>query len=306
MSFVSRGHESDRVPTVVISTVGNGAGAIAEPVHEHHVEDGGEEQAEDGDADHAGEDGDAHGLAHFGAGTGRDDEGIYTGDEGDAGHQDRAEPEATGFEGGFGGRFAFVLLGLGELDDEDGVLARETDEHDEADLGEDVVVTSLDEDAEHGAEQAHGNDEDDGQRKGEAFVLGSEDEEGEQDAQGKHIDGGVAGDALLVGQFSPFEIHAGRHDLAENLLDGVFGLAGTEARAGIAAEFSRGITVVADDAVGSGDLTDPDQGAERNHLAGGIADLEPGDVGGFVAEGGIGLGDDLIGASEPVEVIDVK
>ena len=51
------------------------------------VEDRGQEDAEAGHADHAGKNGHAHGMAHFGAGAGGKDQRHGAGDEGDGSHQ---------------------------------------------------------------------------------------------------------------------------------------------------------------------------------------------------------------------------
>ncbi len=65
-----------------------------------------------------------------------------THDERDRRHQDRPQPQAAGFQHGRDAVHALLLLVLGELDDEDGVLTRQAHQHDEADLGEDVVVAA--------------------------------------------------------------------------------------------------------------------------------------------------------------------
>ena len=68
--------------------------------------------------------------------SGRDAE-----DEGEGGHQDRPQPGAAGLRGGLVPLEAVLQLALaGELDDQDGVLGRQADQHDQADLGQDVVV----------------------------------------------------------------------------------------------------------------------------------------------------------------------
>ena len=60
-------------------------------------------------------------------------------DEGERGHQDGPEAELRGFDGGVDDdRPCFAKL-LGELDDQDGVLGGQADEHDETDLAVDVV-----------------------------------------------------------------------------------------------------------------------------------------------------------------------
>jgi hypothetical protein len=60
---------------------------------------------------------------------------------------------------------------LGELDDQDRILRRKTNQHDEAALGEDVVVLPAQQHASDRGNEAHGHDEDHRQRQGQALVL---------------------------------------------------------------------------------------------------------------------------------------
>ena len=64
-------------------------------------------------------------------------------DESERGHQDRTQPELGAVQRRLFDGFALLALELGELDDEDGVLGREPDQHDQPDLGVDVVVERL-------------------------------------------------------------------------------------------------------------------------------------------------------------------
>src|SRR5215218_6752815 len=110
---------------------GNGGGLrlTDTELFENDVEDRRQEDAEDRQPDHAGEYGDTHGVTHFGAGTRRGDQRENARDEGDRGHEDRAEPETRRLEGGFNDALAFFPQLDGELHDQDRVLGRETDEH---------------------------------------------------------------------------------------------------------------------------------------------------------------------------------
>ena len=66
------------------------------------------------------------------------DERDQAGDEGEARHQDGAEAGAGAVDRGVDDSHAGLAPRLGELDDQDRVLRRERDQHDEADLGVDV------------------------------------------------------------------------------------------------------------------------------------------------------------------------
>ncbi len=67
------------------------------------------------------------------------------------GHQDRAQAQLCAFERGFDETESLLVFHLRELDDEDGVLRGETDEHDEADLRVDVVFVVPDHQCGEGA-----------------------------------------------------------------------------------------------------------------------------------------------------------
>ncbi len=87
---------------------------------------------------------------------------------------------------------------LGELDNEDRVLASEADKHNEADLGEDVVIAAFKPDARDGEEQAHGYDENDGQRQTEALVQRGKHQEDEQYTERINIHRRIAGKNALI------------------------------------------------------------------------------------------------------------
>ena len=83
------------------------------------------------------------------------------------------------------GLAAFLGL-LGELDDQDGVLGGQADQHDKADLRQDVVVQAAQIDAEDRGEQAHRHDQDDRERQRERFVLRRQHQEDEHHGEHEH------------------------------------------------------------------------------------------------------------------------
>ena len=68
---------------------------------QQHVEHRREEQAEQRHTQHPREHGHAHGMAHFRTGAGRYHQGHDAHDESDRRHQDRAQTQAAGLDGGF-------------------------------------------------------------------------------------------------------------------------------------------------------------------------------------------------------------
>mgnify|MGYP007026932923 CR=1 FL=1 len=272
---------------------------------ENDVEDGGEEQAEDRNADHAEEDGSSKGLAHLGSGSGGEHEREHAEDEGEAGHQNRAQTQSAGLHSGFDAVHAFILKLLGELDDEDGVFGCEADKHDEADLREDVVVEPAQPHAADGGKQAHGHDQNDGDGHAPAFILRGEHKEDKDDAKRENVHERVTRENLLVGEIGPLDGESGGQVIFGEALDLFDHLAGADAGKRVAIDVGRVVKIVALHAVGSSRLDDFDQGSERHHVAVLIADLDAGDVGGVFAELVIGLRGDLIGAAEQIEVVHI-
>src|SRR6202030_995137 len=90
---------------------------------------------------HSEEDRGAQGLAHFRAGAFAEHQRKNTEDESKRSHQDRTETQTSSFDRRGEAIFFIAILDLlGELDNEDGVLTGESDQHDKADLGKDVVL----------------------------------------------------------------------------------------------------------------------------------------------------------------------
>ena len=114
--------------------VRRGAGeALADVERGRDDEDGDERRRE-----HAAEHRRAEDLPRGGAGAGREDQRHHAEDERERGHEDRPQAQARAGERRVEQRRPALVLGLRELDDEDGVLGGEADDHHEADLREHV------------------------------------------------------------------------------------------------------------------------------------------------------------------------
>src|SRR4029077_7525762 len=135
-------------------------------------------------------------------------------DERERRHQDWTQSKTARFDRGSEPIFFVAILNFfGEFDNQDGVLASESDQHNEADLGEDVVLHRAQPDAVDRAEQTHRDDENDGERQRPAFVQSGKQEEDEQHAERENVNRAIAGELLLERDLGPFRGEAGRQNL---------------------------------------------------------------------------------------------
>ncbi len=271
-----------------------------------YVEHRREEQAEQRHPEHPGEYRDAHRLAHFRSGAAGHDQRHHAGDERQRGHQDRPQAQAASLDHRLQRTGALGLQRAGELDDQDRVLRRQAYQHHQPDLDEHVVVAAHQPHPGDRAEQAHRHDQQDRQRQQPAVVLRGEDQVGQQHAQREDEQRAVAGQLLLVGQVGPFEGHALGQHFAGQALHQRHRLSRTDAGKRAAADIRRRIAVVVDHPVGTGAGRHGDERGQRQHRPGGIAYLQAPDGFGLHAVRRIGLGSDLVGATEAVEVVDVQ
>ncbi len=122
--------------------------AVSGKAPDQHVEDGSQQQPEERHTEHSGEHGDAQRMTNLGSRTTRHHQGHDAHDEGKRGHEDRAQAQTRGLQHGRHGIEPAVLLQMfRELHDEDRVLTRQTHEHDESHLREDIVVSVGEQDA---------------------------------------------------------------------------------------------------------------------------------------------------------------
>ena len=98
---------------------------------------------------------------------------------------------------------AAVLELLGKLHDQNGVFCRKTDQHDETNLGENVVVLTTQNDANDRRDETHRHDHDHRQWQGQAFKLRREHQKYEDHCQHEGEGGGTAGADLLVSERCP-------------------------------------------------------------------------------------------------------
>src|SRR5512143_350122 len=99
---------------------------------------GDQEYSDARSGEHASDHSEAHNVPRQGASTRRRGERYASQNEREGGHQDRSQPEFGAFQGRVLGALTLVVLDLRELDDQNGVLGGQADQHDEPDLRVDV------------------------------------------------------------------------------------------------------------------------------------------------------------------------
>ena len=201
-------------------------------------------------------------------------------------------------------RHALGFVLPGELDDEDRILCRKCDQHNQPDLGEDVIVHAAHVHAGHRRKQAHRHDQDDRQRQDQAFELRRQHEEDEQHRHAEDQPGRAARCLLLIGDAGPFAGIAGRQSFSGELLHAFERLAGRIAGRGIAIDFDGREAIVARHAIRPRAVMEGCYGADRNHRAGVRARAQVRNIRLGRAIGRVRLRRHTIGAPEQVEVVD--
>ena len=100
------------------------------------------EDREECGCEHAADDGRAKDLAAYGTGAGSKGKRHGAENESEGRHKDRAKAQFGTGKGGLQKRLAFFVFVSRKLDDENGIFRGEADEHDEADLGVEIILHS--------------------------------------------------------------------------------------------------------------------------------------------------------------------
>src|SRR5690606_12599874 len=204
-------------------------GLAFEQSHHQHVEQWHEEHHQYGRGDHAPDDAGGNRVLTALAGAGGQCHRQYAEGEGQGGHQDGAQTQARGFDGGLHQAAALVLIQvLGELDDQDGVLGGKPDRGHQADLEVDVGGQAAEQGGGYGSDDPQRHHHDDGDRNRPALVQGGETEEHDDDGQGIQQRRLIAGLDLLIGQAGIGQTDA-RRQFLHDFINGHHGVAGTVA-----------------------------------------------------------------------------
>src|SRR5882757_6666568 len=196
-----------------------------------------------------------------------------------------------------------ILDLFSEFDDQDRVLTSEPDEHNEADLREDVVLHRAEPNTVDRAEQTHRDDKNDRERQRPTFVKRREQQENEQNAKRENVNRAVARKFLLERYLRPLGREAGRQDLFSETFNGGKRLAAARAWCRLPAQVGRGKHVVARDLVGAAYLLHGRNRPERNNSAGIISRLQQANVARTQTELGVSLSCNTISAAKEREIV---
>ena len=250
---------------------------VAQPFDEH------EQHRDDEDRNgrrrqHAGDDGGPQDPPRNRAGARGDPERQETEDERERSHEHRPEAKPCSLQGGVHERSALFQLSLGELDDEDRVLRRKTDEHDEPDLAVHVQVVLSQKQSSESAEHGDWKRKQHAERQRPALVQSGENEEHEHQREHEGLRAGASRLLLLEREVRPLEAHLARQDLVGHLFERSLHLIRAVAGCGSSDQMGTAEQVEAIRELGTVDALGGNEGGERDHLAVGVADVVAGDV----------------------------
>src|SRR5262249_17667535 len=234
----------------------------------HHIE--ARRDDEDGD-DCGGQHADDHDRAEDApprrARTRRDPQGYAAPNEREGGHQDWAQPHAGALKRRIYEAPSFLQLDLGELNDQDRVLRRQTDEHDQTDLGVHVQIVAPQYEAAEGAEDRHRYCQQHRERQRPTLVERRQDQEDEYQRQGKRRPRRPRSLPLLVREIAPVVAHLGRKDFLRHLLERRHGLTGTVTWRGAPDDLGGAVEIESVGVFRAADGARGEQRRERNHGA---------------------------------------
>ena len=242
-----------------------------------HVErDRDDEDRDDGGGEHAADHGRAEDVSRVGAGAGRHHERKHAEDEGEGRHEDRPQADAGARERGVDQGRAALVLDLRELHDQDRVLGREADHHDQADLREHVQLEMGEPERGDGAEDRDGRAEQHAKRQRPAFVQCGQQQE--HDEQGEAEDGSrrdaLRGHLLLERHAGVVEAHLAGHGLREDLLERLHALAAADAGREDAVDLRRPVLVEAHGELRAVDRFHGDERRQWHRLVARVAHIE--------------------------------
>src|SRR5438477_12308897 len=269
------------------------------------IEEGHEENREEGRGEHAAHDAGAGGVPRSRARAGRDRERQHAEDERHRSHQDRPEAQPRRFDRGSGWAQALVGLQHRELDDQNRILGREAEQRYQAYLEVDVIGESAQPDRRQRAESPEGKRKQHRQRQGQLLILRGEDEEHHHHREAERERRRAARLLLLIRRAAPVVAEVGRQHFLRDLLDARDRLARADPGRALADDLYRRQVVEAIERGGARRIADRRQRRQRDHLALVRADVYGADVVGPAAVAGLRRHKHLPGTAVFVEIVHV-
>src|SRR5271170_433874 len=235
-----------------------------------------EKDSDDRGCQHAADHHRSQHLARDRACAGGYPQGHAAQDEGERRHQDGSQSQSCAGEGRFNERLPAVVFDLGKFHDEDGILGRQTDQHDQANLSVDIIFKVAEEKREEGPEHSDGHAQQHAERQRPALILSRHDEEDDEECQTKN-DGGrhsLRGPLLLIRHTRIVETHLTGHCLVEDLLQCRHHLTRAVSRRRRGVNLYAVDEVVAHDELRAVTRIRTGKRAQGNHIAGCIPDVK--------------------------------
>ena len=160
---------------------------------------------------------------------------------------------------------SLIHLHFGELHNQDGVLRRQSHQHDQPYLEIDIVLQSTDRHSQVSAQCRHRQREQHGDGHRPTLILRRKEKEHEQEHQRQHKPRLPSGFLLLIRESTPLQTDVVRQVTLGNLFHLLHRLPGAVALCGRAADDSRGKHIEAFDAARSGGVGSVSQSGQRNH-----------------------------------------
>ena len=199
-----------------------------QPRH-HHKKERNKNQVDKGGREQAAGNSGADGVLGSGPGSFGQRQRQGAEEEGQRGHDDRAEPDLHCRQGRLDQFMSFMHLRLDELDDEDGVLGGKADGGQQTDLEIDIIGEHPQLDRHHRPHQSQRQHQQVDEGDGPALVQGRHGEKHHQQRDGVECRRLGAGLLFLVGETGPFITDADRQ-LRHHLLHLGHGFAGADSR----------------------------------------------------------------------------
>src|SRR5208283_3910038 len=152
-------------------------------------------------------------------------QGRNSQDEGERCHQNGAQAETRGFQGGLPDGVPGLIAGAREFHDQNGVLGRQADQRDDADLGVDVIGIGANPDGEQRSEETERQRQQDGERYRPTLIQGGQEQEDQHRGETKDEALVTLSLFFLVGGPGPFVAVAGGEGGRGHFLHGLDRLA---------------------------------------------------------------------------------